>query len=309
MNHHKKLVLALPALIASLALIACGGGDDDDTVSGAFEVLAGAPAGYEELSGEAELTRSDDGTTTMIELTGLEPDAAYIAHLHTGGCTGADPGGPHFQFDRGGSDEPPNEIHLTFDSNADGSGEAEASVDREVPPGEAGSVVLHPADGEEMTASLGDGQLTALFVHEGRKHGAEDGEGGHGDHGAHHAPAKIACANLEGSAGGAADESGEGGGEAGADAGGGSGAVAEIEVRDGEPVGGVAELEFSAGEQIRFEVSADSAEEIHVHGYDISQNVAAGGSAEFSFPAEIEGIFEVELEELGTQIAELRVNP
>lgn len=87
------------------------------------------------------------------------------------------------------------------------------------------------------------------------------------------------------------------------------GKVPTIVVRHGEPVGGVEELEYDSGDQIRFEVSSDVAEEIHVHGYDLMQDVAAGGVASFDFPAEIEGIFDVELEGSGEQIAELRVNP
>jgi hypothetical protein len=87
------------------------------------------------------------------------------------------------------------------------------------------------------------------------------------------------------------------------------GKVPTIVVRDGEPVGGIQELEYDAGDEIRFEVSSDAAEEIHVHGYDLMEDVRAGGTASFDFPAEIEGIFEVELEGLGEQIAELRVNP
>ncbi|HEX6666136.1 MAG TPA: hypothetical protein VF081_06035 [Solirubrobacterales bacterium] len=82
-----------------------------------------------------------------------------------------------------------------------------------------------------------------------------------------------------------------------------------IVVKNGEPVGGIQKLEFDSGEQIRFKVSSDAAEEIHVHGYDIAKEVPAGGSVEFNFPAEIEGIFEAELEGLGVQIAELQVNP
>jgi len=82
-----------------------------------------------------------------------------------------------------------------------------------------------------------------------------------------------------------------------------------IVVKNGEPVGGVQELEYSAGEQIRFRVTSDAAEEIHVHGYDIAKDVPAGGTVEFDFPAELEGIYEAELEELGVQIAELRINP
>lgn len=82
-----------------------------------------------------------------------------------------------------------------------------------------------------------------------------------------------------------------------------------IVVRDGAPVGGVAELEYDAGEQVRFRVISDEADEVHVHGYDVGQEIPAGGTATLSFPADIEGIFEVELHGSEKQIAELRVNP
>lgn len=297
MRHHvKNLALLLAALTVAVGLAACGGSDsDEDTVAGAFAVLPGAPADYANVSGEAELTRSDGTTETTIDLNGLEPDVEFMAHLHTGGCAGADPGGPHFKFDPQGTEQPPNEIHLAFTSNGDGSGEAEASSDREVPAGEAGSIVLHLADGHE--------QMSSLFVHEGEHHGDENGgshdgegvpEGGGEDHSQAEPPSDvIACADLEGAEAASAD----------------SESVPTIEVRDKEAVGGIAELEFDAGEKIRFEVSSDAAEEIHVHGYDIAKDVPANGSVEFAFPADIEGIFEVELEALGTQIAELRVNP
>lgn len=82
-----------------------------------------------------------------------------------------------------------------------------------------------------------------------------------------------------------------------------------IVVRGGEPVGGVRELEYSAGSQVRFQVRSDVADEVHVHGYDLMEDVKAGGTVSFSFPADIEGIFEVELEDQQVQVAELRVNP
>lgn len=90
---------------------------------------------------------------------------------------------------------------------------------------------------------------------------------------------------------------------------GGEPAVLTIVVRNGEPVGGVTELEYDAGEQVRFRVRSDAADEIHVHGYDVEEEIPAGGTATLSFPADIEGIFEVELHESEAQIAELRVNP
>lgn len=83
-----------------------------------------------------------------------------------------------------------------------------------------------------------------------------------------------------------------------------------IVVKNGEPVGGIARIEVNAGEQIRFRVEGDEAEEVHLHGYDIDKEIPEGGGAvEFDLPAEIEGIFEAELEGRGVQILELRVNP
>jgi hypothetical protein len=87
------------------------------------------------------------------------------------------------------------------------------------------------------------------------------------------------------------------------------GKVPTVVIRNGEPVGGVKELEYNAGDEIRFEVTSDVADEVHVHGYDLMQDVPVGGAVSFDFPAEIEGIFEVELEGRKEQIAEIQVNP
>jgi hypothetical protein len=83
----------------------------------------------------------------------------------------------------------------------------------------------------------------------------------------------------------------------------------QITVRNGRPVGGVKELSYNSGDRIRFVVTSDVADEVHVHGYDIAKDVRAGGSVRFGFPAKLEGVFEVELEGRGEQIAELRVSP
>jgi len=86
-------------------------------------------------------------------------------------------------------------------------------------------------------------------------------------------------------------------------------APAQIVVRGGKPVGGIKKLTFKKGEQVRFIVNSDVADEIHVHGYDFHKDVKAGGSVSFSFPAKIEGVFVIELENLGEQIAQLTVEP
>jgi hypothetical protein len=82
-----------------------------------------------------------------------------------------------------------------------------------------------------------------------------------------------------------------------------------IEVVDGEPVGGVAELTFTEGEDIRFVVESDVADHVHLHGYDVFQDVPAGGKAEFNVPATIPGVFEVELEDRVVALAEITVEP
>ena len=53
----------------------------------------------------------------------------------------------------------------------------------------------------------------------------------------------------------------------------------------------------------------DTADEVHVHGFDVTKAVPAGGTALLSFDANLEGRFEVELHGSGAQIAELEVSP
>jgi hypothetical protein len=85
--------------------------------------------------------------------------------------------------------------------------------------------------------------------------------------------------------------------------------IALIKVVDGEPVDGVAELTFTKGENIRFVVESDVADHVHLHGYDVFQDVPAGGKVEFNVPATIEGVFEVELEDRVVPLAEITVEP
>jgi hypothetical protein len=83
-----------------------------------------------------------------------------------------------------------------------------------------------------------------------------------------------------------------------------------IEIRNGEVAGGVEEIEVEKGERIEFAVESDAPDEIHVHGYELTEEVAPGEPAEFSFPADLEGIYEVEAHDIGhVVIAELRVSP
>jgi hypothetical protein len=82
----------------------------------------------------------------------------------------------------------------------------------------------------------------------------------------------------------------------------------EPEVPLVEP-GKVAKLRFKEGDTVRFRVRSDVADHVHVHGYDLMKDVEPGRTITFSFPASITGIFEIELEDAGVQIAQLRVDP
>jgi hypothetical protein len=86
-------------------------------------------------------------------------------------------------------------------------------------------------------------------------------------------------------------------------------AVPTVRVVGAKPQGGIKKLEFKKGDVVRFRVVSDTADEIHVHGYDFHKDVAKGGSVTFAFPGKIEGRFVVELESKGEQIAQLDVNP
>jgi heme/copper-type cytochrome/quinol oxidase subunit 2 len=77
----------------------------------------------------------------------------------------------------------------------------------------------------------------------------------------------------------------------------------------GDGSGSIRRIAIERGQRVTLVVSADVADEVHVHGYDLMADVAPGSPARISFDASVPGRFEVELESRAIQIAELRVNP
>jgi hypothetical protein len=73
--------------------------------------------------------------------------------------------------------------------------------------------------------------------------------------------------------------------------------------------GEVTKLRFEKGDTVEFRVRVDVTDHVHVHGYDLMKDVTPGKTVTFSFPAEITGIFEIELEDRAEEIAQLRVDP
>lgn len=82
---------------------------------------------------------------------------------------------------------------------------------------------------------------------------------------------------------------------------------ASLEVRGGQVVGGVERVEADVGDIVALTVTSDVADHVHVHGYDLETPVSPGKPAEVTFQADIPGVFEVELEDRGLEIAELVV--
>jgi hypothetical protein len=82
-----------------------------------------------------------------------------------------------------------------------------------------------------------------------------------------------------------------------------------IRTRDGRPVGGVRTIDADQGERLRFRVTSNVAEEVHVHGFDVTRDIGPGKPASFNLEASFTGRFEVELHGSGEQIATLEVNP
>ena len=66
--------------------------------------------------------------------------------------------------------------------------------------------------------------------------------------------------------------------------------------------------EVRLGEQVVVRVTSDVDEEVHVHGYDLMADVAAGQTVEIPLTADVPGVFEVELEDSGQQLFQLRVS-
>ena len=90
--------------------------------------------------------------------------------------------------------------------------------------------------------------------------------------------------------------------------------VTRIQIRDGAVVGGSKRIEIPTGDQARIVIVSDAPDELHLHGYDITEEAGPGQPARFQFKADLEGVFELEshtAEDAGMDplVAELVVQP
>ena len=85
--------------------------------------------------------------------------------------------------------------------------------------------------------------------------------------------------------------------------------VVRIKVGEQGVAGGPVRATVKQNRRVLVVVESALADEIHLHGYDLSEDVEAGGKARLAFEATIPGTFEIELEDRGLQIGELTVRP
>lgn len=93
--------------------------------------------------------------------------------------------------------------------------------------------------------------------------------------------------------------------------------VTEIELKNGEPVGGVKAITVNEGDRVQVTVHSDISANVDVHGYDFTKPVKPGGTVSYDFPAKLAGEFEIEAhpvvngseQENGNLLANLVVNP
>ena len=82
----------------------------------------------------------------------------------------------------------------------------------------------------------------------------------------------------------------------------------EVQVSGGRVHGDTGRVPVAAGSHVTLVVTSDVADEVHVHGYDVEQELSPGQPAEIVLDATIPGVFEVELHEAGTTLLSLQVS-
>ena len=81
----------------------------------------------------------------------------------------------------------------------------------------------------------------------------------------------------------------------------------EVQVTGGQASGDTGRVPVAADEHVTLVITSDTADEVHVHGYDLEAELAPGQPTEIAFDATIPGVFEVELHEAGTLLLSLQV--
>jgi hypothetical protein len=89
-----------------------------------------------------------------------------------------------------------------------------------------------------------------------------------------------------------------------------------FELADGAAVGGAKEVSATQDDHVTVTLRTDVPAELHIHGYELSKDIEAGGEGSVDFTADTTGEFEIEAHHLvhgeegpGVLLATLSVNP
>ncbi|MEU0266766.1 hypothetical protein [Nocardioides sp. NPDC006303] len=80
-----------------------------------------------------------------------------------------------------------------------------------------------------------------------------------------------------------------------------------ITVENGEVVVDSDRITVAVGDRVELKVTSDVSDEVHLHGYDIAEDVDPGTPATISFVADVPGQFDAELEQRHQKILEFEV--
>jgi hypothetical protein len=80
-----------------------------------------------------------------------------------------------------------------------------------------------------------------------------------------------------------------------------------VTVAGGQVTGDTGRVEVPIGTKVRLTVTSDAADEVHVHGFDLTTALSPGQAAQLEFVADRAGIFEIELHDAGTVLTRLQV--
>ena len=81
-----------------------------------------------------------------------------------------------------------------------------------------------------------------------------------------------------------------------------------VSVNGGRATPAARQVDVPVGATVDLRVTSDTADEVHVHGYELERRVTAGGTAEIRFTADQTGVFEVETHESGLLLLKLAVS-
>ena len=83
--------------------------------------------------------------------------------------------------------------------------------------------------------------------------------------------------------------------------------VVSITVQGGQVTGVEPRTVVPVGTQVRLTITSDAADEVHVHGYDLTAQVTPDQAVQLEFLADRPGIFEVELHDSRVVLTRLQV--